>query len=151
MFEAHIQINLEPQFYKEFPRIQWGIDGLQHDIELTDTFSININQKFDAGPHRVEILFYNKYDQDSQQPVDKAVKIKSVLVEELPYTKISQGTYFPEFPEPWGSEQRAQGVDLFETYRHSTYLGWNGLWVFEFSCPIYQWIHRTENLGFYYV
>jgi hypothetical protein len=151
MFETNIKILLEPQFDQEPPRICWSMDGIRHDLELSSAFTIDINQQLDAGSHMIEIEFYNKSAKDSQYCVDKAVIIKSVVVEGLSTTKLSQGNYYPEFPEPWASEQQAQGIDLFETYRTSTYLGWNGRWVFEFTCPIYQWIHRTENLGFSYV
>jgi len=150
MFDTQIIIELEPRFYKEFPKIQWGVDGLTHDIELSTSTKIIVDQLFDAGKHYVEIFFYNKHPEDSVQPVDKAVIIKSVVVEGLSTTKISQGIYCPEFPEPWASEQIAQGINLVETYKSSTYLGWNGSWKFEFESPIYQWIHKTENLGFYY-
>lgn len=150
MFDTQIKITLEPVYYKEFPRIQWGVNGLQHDIKLSVPLVINVDREFSQGEHSIEILFYNKMPEDSMFPVDKAVIIKSIVVEGLSTTKISQGIYYPEFPEPWATEQRLCGIDLFEKYRTSTYLGWNGKWVFNFSCPIYQWIHSTENLGFHY-
>lgn len=151
MFNTQIQIVLRPVFDRDPPKIHWGINGVQHAVTLTDNFVIDINQDFEPGTHQIHIEFYNKRPEDSTAALDKAVEIQSVCVEGLQTTKLSQGIYYPEFPEPWATEQQAQGIDLFETYRTSTYLGWNGRWVFEFSCPIYQWIHRTENLGFYYV
>ena len=151
MFDTRIQITVAPKFHQDPPRIRWSLDDETHDVLLTEPLTITVDQPLTAGPHKIQIEFYNKSTADSQAPVDKAVRIQSVQVEGLSTTKLSQGTYYPEFPEPWASEQQAQGIDLFETYRTSTYLGWNGRWVFEFSCPIYQWIHRTENLGFSYV
>jgi hypothetical protein len=150
MFNTKIIIDLEPTFYKECPRICWGVDGTQHDVELHTSTQLVVDQAFETGKHCVEIFFYNKSSEDSVHPVDKAVIIKSISVEGLSTTKISQGIYCPEFPEPWASQQVSQGINLFETYKSSTYLGWNGRWRFEFESPIYQWIHKTENLGFYY-
>ena len=151
MYSTRIEIDLEPRYHTDAPKIRWGLDGAVTDTVLAVPTTLTIDERLTVGPHQLIIEFYNKSAQDSDQPVDKAVIIQAVRVEGLGTTKLSQGTYWPEFPEPWASEQQAQGLDLFETYRTSTYLGWNGRWVFEFSCPIYQWIHRTENLGFYYV
>lgn len=151
MYNTRIEIDLEPCYHEDAPRIRWGLDGSVTDTVLAVPTTLTIDEKFTAGPHQLTIEFYNKTEQDSAQPQDKAVIIRAVRVEGLSTVKLSQGTYWPEFPEPWATEQQAQGIDLFETYRTSTYLGWNGRWVFEFACPIYQWIHRTENLGMSYV
>lgn len=150
MYKTRIEIDLEPCYHEDAPRIRWGLDGLLTDTVLAVPTTLTIDQPLSAGSHRLDIEFYNKTTQDTLMPVDKAVRIANIRVEGLSTVKLSQGTYWPEFPEPWATEQQAQGIDLFETYRTSTYLGWNGRWVFEFSCPIYQWIHRTENLGLYY-
>lgn len=57
MFDTQIKITLEPVYYKEFPRIQWGVNGLQHDIELSDPLTIDIDRRFSQGNHSIEILF----------------------------------------------------------------------------------------------
>ena len=152
MFNTCIEVVLEPSFEIDPPRIRCWMDNLEAtDIVLDEPKTIIINEVMSLAAHSIFIEFYNKTVEDSQPGLkDKAVVIKDVRIEGLSTTKISQGIYLPQFPEPWASQQREQGIDLFEEFKHSTYMGWNGQWIFDFAVPIYDWIHRTENLGFAY-
>jgi hypothetical protein len=150
MFNANIEITLEPTYYDDPPKIYWGVDQLQHSCILDGPYIINIDSKFPTGQHQIIINFYNKTVEDTYKPKDKAVIIKSVCVEGLTTTKISQGIYYPVFPKLWLHEQNETEQELFEKFCTSTYLGWNGNWIFTFSSPVYHWLHATENLGFFY-
>lgn len=48
--------------------------------------------------------------------------------------------FYPEYPEPWASEQKAQNIDLPLFYPAWVEWGWNGVWVLEFNTPFYTWL-----------
>lgn len=37
-----------------------------------------------------------------------------------------------------------------QEYTKPSYLGWNGMWKFQFEIPIFTWIHKLEGLGWIY-
>ena len=48
--------------------------------------------------------------------------------------------YYPVYPEPWISQQRAAGKDWPEYIKGSRSWGWNGRWTLEYQTPIYTWL-----------
>lgn len=148
MFDAHVNITIEPVYHDDPPRVRWGVDGLQHELIVDRATVIDINQSLSAGWHTIEIEFWNKTTQDAQQSQDKAVIIKQVMIEGFTTVRLGQGYYYPIWPDDMLCQQ--SGLDLFRSYCHSTYLGWNGSWILPLRSPIYHWIHEQENLGFYY-
>lgn len=56
------------------------------------------------------------------------------------------GTYTPEYPEPWASQQ----INLPKSYQNFTVLGWNGTWTLEVTHPIFTWMHKKLDLGTIY-
>lgn len=57
------------------------------------------------------------------------------------------GVYYPDYPEPWYGQQTPRPADLLPA---QTYLGWNGTYRLEFSVPVFEWMHKTLNLGWIY-
>ena len=51
--------------------------------------------------------------------------------------------FYPVYPEPWFSEQKAQGVDWPEYHHGWTTWGWNGTWVLDYQTPIYTWLLKN--------
>ena len=144
MFDTNINIFLSSKFESNPPVITWRLDSNDwQQIQIVDNFEICVCDKLHIGAHKIEIVYNNKTDVD----LSSAVIVEKVSVEGISTVSVSQGTYYPEFPEPWASEQKAIGVDLFETYKTSTYMGWNGRWEFVFETPTFAWIHKIENLG----
>lgn len=81
---------------------------------------------------------------------------EAVVIEEVSFFGIRDpqfawaGIYKPEYPEPWATEQRNQGVVLKPQLSSHTYLGWPGKWTLTFDIPVFTWIHQTQNLGWIY-
>jgi hypothetical protein len=99
----------------------------------------------------VELL--NKIDAGSvpEKSLDKAVIIDSVSFFEISDPKFAWvGVYEPNYPEPWATEQRTQGVVLTQHLSPHTYLGFNGKWTLTFDIPVFTWIHKIQNLGWIY-
>lgn len=98
------------------------------------------------GDHALFVNFYNKSYRLRAPGSDMAVIVRSVTFQDTSFNFAPNGQYRPEYPEPWYSEQQSLNKTL-DPVISGTYLGWNGEWRLEFSIPIYQWMHKTLNLG----
>ena len=128
--------------------IKWSdeISGTEDDptvIEFTHT--CEENQKYN--------LVLNRQGKTTRQTIvegDKIVKdqllhIKNIQIDEIDIGGLKyEGVYKPEYPEPWATTQRNNGVELPETLKSSVILGHNGTWTLGFSSPFYMWL--LENL-----
>lgn len=76
---------------------------------------------------------------------DQLLFIKSVFIDDIDLGGlVYEAKYYPEYPEPWASEQRSAGKDLPEYVKNTISLGHNGRWEIEFTSPFYMWL--LENL-----
>jgi len=127
------------------PIITYGLDGdAINSITLDRATSLSFSLDLSNDLHKFFIEFANK----TNETPDMAVEIESVTIEGIVVDRFKWvGRYYPVYPEPWASMQ----TEVLPDVRHSaTYLGWNGRWELEFECPIFQWIHKLENLGWIY-
>lgn len=73
--------------------------------------------------------------------------ITAVLVEEIKFNGITDpkfvwsGMYYPTYPKHLTGDAEL---------KYHNYLSWNGVWVLDFTLPIYTWIHKTLDLGWIY-
>jgi hypothetical protein len=113
-------------------------------ISKPTTFTVA--QELTAGTHCLEIHHQHKANEDP----DTALIVKEIRFNSIPDDQfVWHGRYWPDYPEPWASEQRALGHTLSPEIE-SNYLGWNGIWRLEFSAPVFTWIHEVRNLGWIY-
>jgi hypothetical protein len=76
---------------------------------------------------------------------DQLLNIKSIEIDEIDIgALVYEGTYTPDYPEPWATQQRESGADLQESFKNVTRMGHNGTWQFKFTSPFYMWL--LENL-----
>jgi len=147
-----LALTLEPVWHQEPPLIKTGIDQNLTEFYLRESTTINFEFESDRSCE-LTVEFLNKRDQDTvpEQGLDKAVIIKSVSffgIEDPRF--VWSGVYEPVYPEPWASQQRAQGVALAPQLKSHNYLSWNGKWTLTFDVPVFTWIHHTQNLGWIY-
>ena len=126
------------------PIITYGIDqSVGETLVLTAPVELRFDLDLDLGPHKFYIDFGNK----TNHTPEMAVEIDSVTIEGITTDRMKwAGVYYPDYPEPWASEQTA----LEPVLKSSTFLGWNGRWELEFTVPIFTWLHRLESLGWIY-
>ena len=76
---------------------------------------------------------------------DQLLHIKYIEIDEIDIGGlVYEGVYTPDYPEPWASQQRTQGVKLPESFKNATSMGHDGTWKFKFESPFYMWL--LENL-----
>lgn len=152
IYPVKLDIRLRSIWHDNPPEINIGInDDIQRIILLDDR---QFHYEFTANNTAtltVELL--NKTDADTRpdKGLDKAVVIESISFFGINDPQfVWQGVYAPQYPEPWATEQRNQGVVLKPHLTNQTYLAWNGKWTLTFTVPVFTWIHRVQNLGWIY-
>tara|TARA_Y100000389_G_scaffold188857_1_gene211908 strand:- start:2203 stop:2685 length:483 start_codon:yes stop_codon:yes gene_type:complete len=76
---------------------------------------------------------------------DQLLGIKRIEIDEIDIgALVYEGTYTPEYPEPWATQQRESGNKLPVSFKNVTKMGHNGEWRFTFATPFYMWL--LENL-----
>lgn len=125
------------------------LDGVPftYSRQLQDTTTFRVSRDLAAGRHVLEIKHQHKEPHDpSTALIVKSIQLNGIVSDQF----VWHGVYTPEYPEPWATEQRVQGIDLAAALPGNNYLGWNGTWRLEFTTPVFTWIHGVENLGWIY-
>ena len=88
--------------------------------------------------HTLTIDRYHKPDNDP----DQMIVIDYVAIDDINIRDLAWHTsvFYPQYPEPWASEQRELGIELEDSIIGETWLGHNGKWNFEFTSPFYKFL-----------
>jgi len=142
-YPVKLSVVLTPVHHADPILINIGINDNITTVNLQDTTTIN----FEFASAESCTLIVELPDKQDQE----AVIVESVSFFGIEDPKFAwAGIYRPEYPEPWASQQRSQGVALKQQLDTHTYLGWPGKWQLTFTVPVFTWIHRTQNLGWIY-
>ena len=88
-------------------------------------------------PHMLELRRSGKHNDHTQSLHIQEVKLDNINLRNIVWHTC---TYEPEYPEPWATEQRQQGIELEPVVPGEMYLGHDGVWRFEFTSPTYQFL-----------
>ena len=138
-----LAVTLTPAEHQRPIPVKVGVDQNTTTVNLDNTTTIN--WEFESN-HTCQLIveFVEKQDQE-------AVIIESISFFGIQDPKFAWvGVYKPEYPEPWATEQRSQGIILQPSLCPHTYLGWPGKWTLTFDVPVFTWIHKVQNLGWIY-
>lgn len=143
IYNTEFSITLKP--HGSIPlNVRYGLDKLTHELVLTETRVIDFNEDLTKGAYKFILEFYNKSNIDH----DSLLEIESVNFEGISTDKLKwQSLYYPEYPEPWASQQTQVPPACRPAMTH---LGWNGRWELPFTVPVFRWIHTVECLGWIY-
>lgn len=147
-YKVDISFDLKP-YWKQTPpvtEIRLDTDLIWHG-HLEDIRRFEFTRYLQKGDHRLEIEMSDKPELDSDQGLALSNLRFGRICDKL---FVWQGVYRPTYPEPWATEQKDKGYELPPEIRNTDYLGWNGTWSLMFSCPVFTWIHRVQNLGWIY-
>ena len=152
LYHTRIDLWLTPKINQEPPEIIVSFDrGTVYQGPLTKSTCFGIDQEISAGEHSLTIEFTNKKDTDTTPTGDKAVIIDRIEFNNINSKRfVWAGVYYPEYPEPWYSEQQAQNQTPEPLLKSHTYMSWNGQWTLTFTAPVFTWIHNLEDLGWIY-
>ena len=127
----------------DHPNIRVGVNGdlLTVTLDKTQTMDFEFTSDKDC---QLTVELVDKKDQE-------AVVVESVIFFGISDPKFAwTGVYEPQYPEPWATQQRDQGVVLKQHLSPHTYLSWPGKWTLTFDVPVFTWIHMVRNLGWIY-
>jgi hypothetical protein len=90
------------------------------------------------GEHTLRIIHSGKTNQTPEQSVtiDKVV-IDGVNIRNIVWINSYNR---PNYPEPWATQQREQGIELEEIVKGETVLGHNSEWTLPFTSPFYKYV-----------
>ena len=138
-----LAVTLSPVNHSRFISVTVSVDQNTTTIKLENSTTIN----FEYMANEISQLIVELPDKQDQE---------AVIIDKITFFGIEDprfawsGVYEPQYPEPWASEQRSQGVALKPQLTAHTYLGWPGKWTLTFTVPVFTWIHQTQNLGWIY-
>lgn len=133
--EVKMRVTLEP-VGQPWVIVEANGQGQLQRLVTTRDFSFDFRAE-DSG--YLKVTHFDKADND----IDTAVIVKSISffgIEDPRF--IWAGVYYPEYPDHYTNQTTPLPG-------HS-YLGWNGVYLLEFSVPVFTWIHRTQSLGWIY-
>jgi hypothetical protein len=153
---SNITIILEPRYVLNPPQADIYINDeklavckfTKTNIPVTFDFEIDLLDK-----NTIAINRHSKTNRDTlisgeKTISDQTLHIKNIFIEKVPMESLLHlGVFYPDYPEPWATQQREQGTKLpeSETYRSDLYH--NGTWHFKFENPIHPWFFTNINVS----
>lgn len=128
-YSVRVEVLLEPV---ESPLIKVSCGGETRTMRLSNSPSwIKFEFEQPAGPIRLEVEMIDKQPDDHTT----AVIVKKIKLNDIEHMQnVYQGMYYPHDRES----------------KRDSYIAWNGVWVLDFTVPVYTWMHQTQALGWIY-
>ena len=144
------EIELSSIFWDQPPRAKILVNNeckFDGDVDQS-TQIIKFYHELEFGkPQQLIIDRYNKTQSQCQGEKDQIMRISKIFIDGIDINNfiLSRATFCPVYPEPWVSQQVAQGIQLETTLLGETYLGHNGQWCFAFTSPFWQFLIKAMN------
>jgi hypothetical protein len=145
-----IRFDLElcTQFWRTPPGVDIWID--QHKI-CSLTIDRDQHYQFDHlcvfGDHELRLVRHGKSDAETRQDINghyetQTLSLTSLMIDGIDIKNImlDRCHYYPDYPEPWASQQRSQGHELESVVKGEIIFGHNGIWRFRFRSPFYKFM-----------
>jgi hypothetical protein len=128
-YKVRVEVLLEPI---ETSTVKISCGGETRIIRL---FNDAIWTKFEfdqsAGSAQLTVEMFDKMAND----YTTAVIVKQIKLNDIENIQNTyQGIYYPHNMES----------------KRDTYIAWNGVWVLDFTVPVYTWMHKIQGLGWIY-
>lgn len=143
-------IILDATYWNQPPELEVVVDNESVGKYTIDQPEFHIRfrrvMSFDQ-PHILELRRTGKNQDQTRMLADgtfetQMLHIKTIKLDNIDLRNLvwHSSEFEPEYPEPWASEQQAQGVELEKQVLGEMYLGHNGVWRFAFTSPIYKFL-----------
>jgi len=150
-------ISLQANFWNESPLVLIKLNNkiIKNITNFVDKQKTNISfdVDIDEGEHQLVIERQNKTVEDtvlenSEIIKDSIIGIVDVMIDTISVnTLLDQAKFFPEYPEPWSSQQKQLGKELPESYNYCRTLHHNGEWKLNFANPVHIWFFQNINVS----
>lgn len=145
-FPVKIAITLTPRINRTAPEVFVSVPG--YTVRETLWEKKRIELEYVGSQGMLEVKFVNKNYDESTQDQDMAVMIDCVEFFGISDPRfVWSGVYWPEYPEPWHSQQTNKPSPALQGHN---YLSWNGTWHLDFELPVFTWMHKTLAMGWIY-
>ena len=151
-----VEITLVPDYGKSPPQADIYINDKKLTSCIFDKANSTFVYKFDVELQTENTIRIHRYGKTKYDSVlvdgniiqDQTLNIKNIIIEKIPMENLLHiGTFYPNYPEPWATQQRELGIDLPESETYSSKIHHNGNWYFNFKTPIHPWFFSTLNVS----
>lgn len=114
----------------------------EHELEEGKDYNLTIMR---SGKAQSKGKNQTVVDEKGDIVKDQLLNIKGIEIDEIDIgSLVYSGTYTPQYPEPWATQQVEAGIELRKTFTNVTQMGHDGEWQLKFASPFYMWL--LENL-----
>jgi hypothetical protein len=104
------------------------------------------------GSHDLRIIHYGKtvedhaYDSHGELTIDKHVKIKSILFDDVELKdELWDGEFYPVYNTDYLDDCAKNNISVPYSLKPNLYLGHNGTWTLKFDFPSLDWLIKVRN------
>ena len=145
--KSEVHINSPDLIFKVNDNIALKVNDFVDNEVRTVIFEANVNK----GKNQLVITRQNKTNDDTLVEDGKVVKDTTVKVLEVLMDRyvvgrtgvhpflLDSANFFPQYPEPWFTEQKQKGETPPISYNHCQILHHNGDWKLDFEDPVGFW------------
>ena len=149
-------LTLQTNFWNTSPSILVKLDNkiIKEFNSFVDkqktTISVEVNAE--DSEHQLVIERQNKSIKDTVLNDSKIIKDSTINIEDVVIDNISieplldKAFFYPQYPEPWLSQQKQIGKDPPIKYDYCRILHHNGEWKLNFTSPIHVWFFQNITL-----
>ena len=140
-----IDLTLQANFWNTSPSISIKLDNkvireFNNFVDKQNTI-ISIETDIKDGEHQLVIEQQNKLIQNTVLE-DSKIIIDNISIEPL----LDKAFFYPQYPEPWLSQQKQIGKEPPIKYDYCRILHHNGEWKLNFTSPIHVWFFQNITL-----
>ena len=146
-------ISFITQYWNNPPSATIYIDNVElFNGKISTSGTISFYHELVFGPHQLSIRRTGKTNDEVKLHEDGTWADQLLILDQIKIDGIdikniveSKSWNEPVYPEPWASEQSAQGQILEEKIIAETHFGHNGTWRLNFSSPFYQFLYNAMD------
>ena len=141
------KLDLIPYYWDKAPGATILVDNeIKFNGLITESITVSFSHSLNFGSHQLIIKRFNKTNQQVRF-VDGVIEsqllsIKKIIIDDINIRNLIWNNSYnePDYPEPWATQQRNDGVILEKFVKGETHLGHNSIWRLDFISPFYQFI-----------
>lgn len=152
-----VDLVFSAEFWDKPPIVDIYVDNQiisTHSVDR-DNYHVRFRHTCKFGTHRLKLHRRNKTDDQNRKLPDGSYQGQMLIIKQVKLDNIDMRNlvwhscwFQPEYPEPWASQQRNDGIEIEQQLRGEMHLGHNGIWMFEFTSPVYKflvnWVRESK-------